>query len=342
MTDLNSRYSRQHLFAPIGQAGQKRIADARVLVIGCGALGTNIAELLARAGVGFLRIVDRDVVELSNLHRQAMFEESDARQSLPKATAAAARLSRINHETKVDAIVGDVNAATIEGYLDGIDLVMDGCDNFATRYLVNDACVKAGLPWVYGGAIGASGATMAFTNEGPCLSCVWPDEPSSTDNPTCDVLGVIGPTPALVAALQVTEALKIIVGAPTRPTLWHIELWEGTTASVKIAKNPACPVCGKREFRFLDAHPDQFVTTLCGQNAVQITPAQDMALDLNKLRETAAQHGSAAFNGHVLKASVEDGFELYIFPTGRVMVRGTTDTEKAKELYEKYTGCCVL
>ena len=251
--DLRDRYSRHVLFGPVGREGQKKIRAARILVIGCGALGTNIANLCARAGVGFMRIVDPDIVEMSNLHRQVLYDEKDADDNIPKVLAAERRLRQINGEVEIEPVIERVDPQNIERLMKGTDLVMDGTDNPKTRYLINDACVKHSVPWVYGGAIGASGASMAFVPGGPCLACVWPDPPDPDSVLTCDVAGVLNTAPALVAAVQVTEAIKIFIGAPTRPTLWQIELWEGQIASVTVKKNKKCPVCSKGEYRHLHA-----------------------------------------------------------------------------------------
>lgn len=252
MVNLKERYSRQRLFTPFGEAGQIKLQQARILVVGCGALGTNIANLLVRAGVGMIRIVDRDVVELSNLHRQVLYDENDVANAIPKAQAARAHLEKINHEVVIEAVVADVNPRNIESLIQGVDLVMDGTDNFETRYLINDACVKSKLPWVYGGAIAASSANMAFVPGGPCLACVWPEPPEPGQAENCDTAGVLPTAPAITAALQVTEALKIITGVPVRETLLQIEQWSGQTASVKVSKNPKCTVCGQGRYRYLE------------------------------------------------------------------------------------------
>ncbi len=244
MVDLNQRYSRQELFAPIGPEGQKKLSEARVLIIGCGALGSNIANLCARAGIGFLRIVDKDVVELSNLPRQTLFTEEDVKNQVPKAEAGKGHLAAVNSETVVEARVMTVDVNNIDELITDVDLVLDGTDNFPTRYLMNEACVKHDIPWVYGGVAGGAGTTMAFVPGGPCLACVWPEAPAEGDVPTVHTAGVINTVPALIACLQVTEAIKIIVGEKPRPTLWHLELWEGQTASVSIKKSDECPVCG--------------------------------------------------------------------------------------------------
>jgi molybdopterin-synthase adenylyltransferase len=337
MKDLTDRYSRQTLFTPIGKEGQAKIRAGRILIVGCGALGTNIANLLCRSGVGFLRIVDRDLIEKSNLPRQVLFEESDAIAGLPKSEAAKAHLDAINSDCEIEAIVRDVNPRSMEPLLDGIDLVLDGTDNFETRYLVNDACVKNELPWVYGGAVGASGASMAFVPGGPCLACVFPEPPEPGQTATCDTAGVVNTAPALIAALQVTEALKVLVGQNVRPTLWHLDLWAGQTASVTVSKREGCTVCGKREFRYLNKTATAWVANLCGRNAVQITPAEPREVDLEAMRVKLSAIGNPEMNGYLLQCSV-DGVDLIVFPDGRVIVRGITDEDQAKSIVSRYIG----
>ena len=337
MKDQTDRYSRQEIFAPIGKDGQRQIRNAKVLVVGCGALGTNIASLLARAGTGFLRIVDRDIVELSNLQRQVMFDEQDVRERLPKSRAALRHLQKINSEVKVEALVKDVNPRSITPLVDGIDIVLDATDNFEVRYLVNDLCVKEKIPWIYGGVIGASGATMSFVPEGPCLSCVWPDPPQTGQTPTCHTAGVLNTAPALIGAIQVTEAIKIMVGKPTRSTLWHLELWEGQTAAVRVEKNDSCPVCGKDEYRYLNAEATSWVTSLCGRDAVQIVPADSVQIDLETLEKKLRQVGTTHNNGYMLGVEIE-GVHFTIFPDSRVIVHGVTDEAKARSLHARYIG----
>ena len=337
MKDLTQRYSRQEIFGLIGRDGQQKIREARVLVVGCGALGSNIVNLLARAGVGFLRIVDRDIVELSNLQRQVMYDEEDVKKQLPKAEAAADHIRRINREIEVQAVVADVNPRSVPKLIDRVDLVLDGTDNFETRYLLNDLCVKERLPWIYGGVIGASGVSVTFVPEGPCLACIWPEPPETGQMPTCHTAGVLNTAPAAVAAIQVTEALKLIVGGKPRASLLNLELWEGRTVAVNISKNKDCPVCAKHEFRYLEAKKTQWATSLCGRDAVQISPASQQTLDLDALKKTLSSVGKADFNGFYLTAHIE-GHQFTIFPDGRVMVHGTSDLDLAKSLHAKFIG----
>lgn len=337
MKDLTNRYSRQIIYSKIGKKGQGKIDAARVLVVGCGALGSNIANFLARAGVGFLRIVDRDIVELSNLQRQVLFNEEDVKNEMPKARAAAKHISGINSGIKVEAVVADVNKRSVVDLVDGIDLVVDATDNFETRYLLNDICVRENLPWIYGGVIGAYGASMTFVPGGPCLACVFPEQPDSADSPTCHTAGVLNSIPALIAGVQVTEALKIIVGEKPRDTLWHFELWEGRSTAIKVAKKPDCPVCAKGEFRFLEKDAMPWVTSLCGRDAVQITPSEDRGFDLKAVEKKLWSVGKVVNTGYMLKADIE-GYSFTIFPDGRVLVHGVDDHGLAKSLCAKYIG----
>lgn len=337
MKDSQDRYSRQEIYPPVGKQGQRKIRKARVLVVGCGALGTHIANLLSRAGIGFLRIVDRDIVELSNLQRQVMFNEDDVQDHLPKSKAALRHIRKVNSEVEVEALVKDVNPRSIGPLIENIDIVLDATDNFEVRYLINDLCVKNKIPWIYGGVIGASGATMTFVPKGPCLCCIWPEPPQAGQAPTCHTAGVLNTAPAFIAAIQVTEALKIIVGKPVRPTLWHIELWEGQTASVRIEKNDNCPVCGMNKYQYLNSEATSWVTSLCGRDAVQIVPAISSKIDLEALEKKLQKIGDTHNNGYMLRANIE-GVDFTIFPDARVIVHGITDEIKAKSLHARYIG----
>ncbi|MBZ5638308.1 MAG: ThiF family adenylyltransferase, partial [Acidobacteriia bacterium] len=271
----DERYSRQVLFSPIGAEGQERIRAARVLLVGCGGLGGESASLLARAGVGLLRIVDRDVVDLSNLQRQALFDEEDARDSLPKAVAAARRIGRINSDVAVEPVVADVHAGNILGLLSGIDLVVDGFDNFEGRFLLNDACVRQGLPWVYGACVGASGvSTLVVPGRTACLRCIQPDLPAAGAAPTCDTVGILGPAAHLVASLQVAQALRWIVTreAPEPAVLLSADVWTPSLRRTDLPPRdalPRCPCCVERRFEFLDAATSP-AESLCGRDAVMV------------------------------------------------------------------------
>ena len=341
MTDSRSsdgRYSRQELLAEIGPEGQQTLLTANVLVVGCGALGTHLASLMVRAGVG-VRIVDRDLLEASNLPRQILFDDEDVAGGLPKALAAARKLRKIHPHVTVEERVVDLTPRNVEELIDGMDLVLDGTDNLETRYVINDACVKHGLPWVYGGAIGTSGMTMnILPGDGPCLRCVFPEPPPPGTLPTCDTVGVLNTTPAIVAALQATEAFKILLGVPevTRELL-SVELWDRTVRPMTIQRNPDCPTCGQRLFEFLEVGEVAWVSSLCGRNSVQITPAHPVEMDFGAMRGRLEAVGTVEDKGFLLQLIVDD-HTLLIFPDGAVIVQGTTDESLARTLYARYIG----
>jgi len=250
----DARYERQVLLPELGEAGQRKLLASRVLIVGVGALGSNLATLLVRAGVGFVRLVDRDRLEPNNLHRQVLFDEDDFRQDRPKAIAAAARLRQINSGVTVEAQFAEVDADSIEPMMEGVDLVLDGADNFETRYLVNDACIKHGIPWVYGGVIGCTGMTMTvLPTAGPCLRCLFPEPPAPGALPTTATDGVLNTAPALIASLQATEAYKVLLDpGAVAVDLLHIDLWNRTTRQLEVQRDPGCTTCGSRQFEFLD------------------------------------------------------------------------------------------
>ncbi|HEY1387069.1 MAG TPA: ThiF family adenylyltransferase [Ktedonobacterales bacterium] len=335
------RYSRQTLFSGIGAAGQERLSRARVLIAGCGALGSVLANSLARAGVGFLRLVDRDFVEGNNLQRQVLYDEQDALDGLPKAIAAERALRRINSLVTVDAHVSDITADSIESLLDGIDVVLDGTDNFETRYLLNDACVKAGIPWIYSAVIAAYGVTMPILpGETACLRCVFPDRPLPGTTPTCDTAGVLNGIVGVITGMASTEALKLLVGSEqlARGLTW-IDLWENTFERVELPRSPDCPTCGLGNYEYLDAPLDESGVSLCGRNAVQVRPAQKVAsaLDLGALAERLRPAGEVASNDFLLRLRV-DGYEVTVFPDARAIIKGTADPAVARTIYARYVG----
>jgi adenylyltransferase/sulfurtransferase len=334
------RYSRQRLYGPIGVVGQERLAAARVALIGCGALGTHLAQHLVRAGVGTMRICDRDFVELDNLQRQVLFDEDDVRANLPKAAAAAAKLARVNSGVRVEARVVDVVPGNVESLVDGADLVLDGTDNFETRFLLNDACVKLGKPWVYGGCVGSYGMVLAvIPGVTACFRCVIGDLPAPGSSPTCDTAGVLGPAVGVVASLQAAEAIKILTGHrdAIAPGLVTLDIWANTQSSFKAARDPSCPACGKRSFEFLEGRSSGFATTLCGRNAVQVSPGGGGSLDLADLERRLRAVGTVARNEYLLKFGTGE-LELTVFPDGRAIVKGTDDPAKAKAAYAKFVG----
>jgi molybdopterin/thiamine biosynthesis adenylyltransferase len=335
------RYSRQILFSGIGKEGQQRLNRSRATLIGCGALGSMHAEMLSRAGVGFLRIVDRDFIEGSNLHRQVLFEERDVAERNPKAVAAADRIARINAEIVVEPIVKDVNYANIEELIHDVDLVLDGADNFEVRYLLNDAAIKLGKPWIYGAAVGAYGAQMTIRpGVTPCLRCIFEEAPPPGTSPTCDTTGVILPIIAAVASYQVTEAIKLLVGqeAKLHGSLLQIDLWQNTYTKLKLRERTSdCPACGRKDFEFLRARGGQLATTLCGRNAVQITPANPHEIDFAELASQLREAGEVSYNHFLLKFNAE-GREITVFRDARVVIKGTEDLALARSLYARYIG----
>ncbi len=335
------RYSRQILFSGIGQIGQERLAQSHAVIIGCGALGAMQAEMLARAGVQNLRIIDRDFIEESNLQRQIMFEESDVTERLPKAIAAQNRIARINSDIAVDARVVDVNYTNVEELIHDADVVLDGTDNFETRYVVNDAAVKLGKTWIYGAAVGSYGVQMTIRpQQTPCLRCVFPEAPAPGTSPTCDTAGVILPIIATIVSYQVTEALKILTGQfdKLHGKLLQFDMWEHRVTQIKLGQpEHDCPTCAQRDFAFLTPHAGQLVLSLCGRNAVQISPAQHTKLDLAQLAARLSNSGEVSYNRHLLKFASE-GYELTIFPDARGIIKGTDDLTLARSLYAKFIG----
>ena len=337
---MNDRYSRQILFNQIGADGQKKLLNSHVLLVGCGALGASHAEILARAGVGFLRIVDRDFVEFTNLQRQTLYSEFDAKERLPKAIAAKNRLAEINSEIEIEAIVADVNHSNVESLVRDVDLILDGTDNFQIRYLLNDACVKHKKIWIYGAAVSSYGTTMTIIpNETPCLRCIFEEIPAAGSSPTCDTAGVIQPIIASISAIQTTEALKILTGnsGDLHKSLIQIDVWQNDWRKIKLGKsNEDCECCGKRNFEFLSAEANEFSVVLCGRNAVQIAP-KPTQIDLKNLAEKLKSHGEIKLNEYLLRLTIED-YELTVFRDGRAIIRGTDDVTLARSIYAKFIG----
>lgn len=339
-----ARYGRQIIFASLGEAGQRRLLAARVVIIGCGATGAVIANHLARAGIGYLRLVDRDYIELNNLQRQLLFDEDDIRQGLPKAAAAANKLRRINAEIEIAAVVTDVNPGNVLPLIQDADLVMDGADNFETRYLLNDACVKLGKPWIYTGVIGSYGVSQTIVpGESACLRCVMGQMPAPGTTPTCDTAGVLGPSVAVVASISAGEALKRLgqFGEPNRGML-HYDLWDNSLEVFDLGGPRAdCPACGQHDYEFLNAERGTYSVTLCGRNAVQIGLNRGgddaAALNLARLAEVLRPLGAVRVNAYLLKVDIE-GYNLTIFPDGRAIIAGTSDPDVARTLYAKYVG----
>ncbi len=332
------RYSRQILFPPIGAEGQRRLAAAQVAIVGCGATGSALLGLLARAGVGRLRVIDRDYVEPSNLQRQGLFDEADAAESLPKAVAAARKVVAFNSDITLDPQVADLTPANIESLLDGFSLLLDGTDNFETRYLLNDYAVSRGVAWIYTAAVGSYGVTMnVLPGETACLACIFPESPRGTVE-TCDTAGILNSAVNLVASIAAGEAVKLLVGAraQVRRTMLSQDVWWNDRAEVSTAKpNPDCRCCGQRDFVHLAGEGRPHIT-LCGRNSVQIHERQ-RPIDFAEMSRRLEPHGRVRHNEFVLKFWREP-FEMTLFPDGRAIIKGTTDTGVARSLYARFVG----
>jgi len=335
-----NRYIRQIIFPPIGEQGQARLLAARAVLIGCGANGTVIANTLARAGVGTLVIVDRDFVELNNLQRQVLFDEDNVTRGTPKAIAAAEKLKRINSSIAVEAVVSDVNAENVEDLIADASIVLDGTDNFETRFLINDACVKHNVPWVYAGAVSSYGATMTIVpRETACFRCVYRQEPAPGSLPTCDTAGVIGPIVNVIGSLAANEAIKFLVGTGMRnPGMIHVDLWENSFESFAVKRWDECVACGQNRYEYLDgARGGVIAASLCGRNAVQVNPGRGHTLNMPDLAERLREVGQVSLNEYLLKVTI-DNYELTVFPDARAIVKGTDDPTVARGVYAKYVG----
>jgi molybdopterin/thiamine biosynthesis adenylyltransferase len=344
MENSAGRYHRQSILPQIGAEGQEKLSASSVLLVGCGALGTAMADLLVRAGVGSLRIVDRDLVELTNLQRQVLFDEEDARQETPKAVAAANRLSQINSSVKAEGMVSDFNASNAESLAAKVDLILDGTDNVSTRYLINDLAVKHQIPWIYGACVGVWGRVMGIVpGKSACLRCLYPAPPRPEELPTCDIAGVLGPAASIVASLQATLTIRMIVDPQFIPAgLLTLDVWQGEFRSLAPpGPQQDCPCCGSREFPFLSTTASEFTTTLCGRNAVQVMlPRGHRPLDLASAAGRLANVGIVERAQYFIRCRPTDApaIALTLFPDGRLMVQGTTDAGRARSLYARYIG----
>ena len=332
------RYSRQILFSAIGTEGQKRLRSARIAVVGCGATGSVVSGLLARAGVGKLVIIDRDYVEATNLQRQSLFDEADAAESIPKAIAAARKIAAFNSDIGVEPCVDDLTPANIDSLLGRVQLVLDGTDNFETRYLLNDYSIKNSIPWIYTAALGSYGVTLnVLPGRTACLACIFPDPPQGTVE-TCETAGVLGPVVNMIAAIGAAEAMKILVGAEDRirRTLLSFDIWENERGEV-AARNPrpGCRACGEHNFIHLAGEGRPHIT-LCGRNSVQIHE-RNRPIDFGDISKRLHPHGTVRHNDFVLKFW-RDPYEMTLFPDGRAIIKGTTDTAIARSLYARYVG----
>jgi molybdopterin-synthase adenylyltransferase len=337
------RYSRQMRFPQLGQAGQRRLVASRVTICGCGALGTVLANHLVRAGVGRIRIVDRDFIETHNLQRQILFDEQDVADNLPKAEAAARKLRAINGQVEIEPVVTDIDHTNILDLVGDADLILDGTDNFETRYLINDAAVKLGKPWIFGGVIGSEGQTMTILpGETPCIRCLIEDSPPPGMTPTCETAGVLGPAVAVIASFEAVEAIKLLSGArgALNRELIVVDLWDWTFRRLKIAGllgKVDCPCCQQRRFEWLEGALGSHTTTLCGRNAVQVATRRNEPLDFAALAARLAPLGEVRHNAFMLKFATE-GHEFTVFPDGRAIIKGTSDIAKARTLYAQFVG----
>jgi adenylyltransferase/sulfurtransferase len=330
-------------FPGVGKEGQRRLADSRVTLCGCGALGTVLANVLVRAGVGRLRLIDRDFIETSNLQRQVLFDESDVTANLPKAEAAARKLRLINSEVVVEPVVTDIDRTNIVGLAEDAHLILDGTDNFEIRYLINDVAIKLGKPWVFGGCIGAHGQTMTIIpGETPCLRCVIEAAPAPGEAQTCETAGVLGPIVNIIASYQATEAIKILTGkiAAINRDLIYLDIWENTHKKLSISRlreRNNCVCCKQRKFEWLEGQHGAQTTSLCGRNAVQVSHRTAGQLDFASMSKQLSTLGQVSFNRFMLKFDVDE-YQFTVFPDGRAIIKGTSDIDKARTLYAKYIG----
>jgi adenylyltransferase/sulfurtransferase len=356
------RYHRQMLLAGFGEAGQKKLLASTALILGCGALGSVSANMLARAGVGHLIIVDRDFIDLTNLQRQILFDEIDIENALPKAEAARRKIALINSQVKVTAIVDDINYRNISRLAENADILMDGLDNFETRYLANDYAVKYGKPYIYGGAVGTTGMALTIlphspngdrpwellesgSRATPCFRCLFEQAPAG-ESPGCDTIGVLGPAVSIIANFQAAEALKVLTGnfAQVNPALLNIDLWSNMITQLDMGnswKDGNCPTCKSRLFEYLEGKSGSSATALCGRDAVQLLNRQDEVINLSAIAQRLQHQGPVTINEFLLRTVIQDGgkeYELSLFADGRAIIKGTGDTAQARGIYAKYIG----
>jgi adenylyltransferase/sulfurtransferase len=338
---MSVRYSRQERFVGIGPEGQRRLGAARVAVVGCGALGSVLSEQMVRAGVGSVTLIDRDFVEPSNLHRQSLFDEEDAAAGLPKAIAAETHLRRLNSEVEVKGVIADLAADNALELLEGASLILDGTDNFETRFLVNDVCLREGIPWVYGACVGSYGlALLVRPHVTPCLRCLLEEMPPPGSGPTCDTAGVVAPIVHVVAGIQAAEALKLLAGREESLNrgLVAVDLWKGTFEVMDLSgRAPSCPSCTEGRYDYAEVGATVGSTVLCGRDAVQVRPPRGTRVDLPELARRLTGLGQVSANDYLVRMRTGDA-EMVIFGDGRAIVRGVTDPAQARSLYSKYVG----
>jgi adenylyltransferase/sulfurtransferase len=334
------RYSRQIITFAIGEEGQKKLKESSVLLVGCGGLGSTIATLLVRAGVGRLRIVDRDFVEITNLQRQILFDEDDLNSNIPKGVIAERKLKKINSDVEIEGIVADFNPSNAESLSEGINLILDGLDNMEGRFLINDLSIKKGIPWIYGTCLSTYGLTFnIIPKKSPCLRCIYDNFANSSM--TCETAGIIGPIVVLIASIQSSEALKILTGneKDLRYDMLFVDLWRNEFEKIPIShlKKENCPACGMGRFDFLEGNKISSVISICGSNSIQINPPAERFLELEKIVESLKPYGMVVFNEYLVKFFYQD-YEITIFKDGRAIVKGTSDPSIAKSLYSKFIG----
>lgn len=330
------RYSRQTIFPKIGKEGQKKLLESKVLIIGIGALGSNIANNVVRIGFGTVKIVDRDYVELTNIQRQILFDEEDIGEH--KALVACEKLKKINSSISIEPKVTDVNYKNIEEMIQDVDIVLDGTDNMETRLLINDACVKHDKPWVYGAVIGSIGMSMNILPKGPCFKCFVKELPAPGSLQTCDTAGILNTTPSIIAAYETTEAMKILLkDKNVSKNMIYTDIWERIFDNFEIKKREDCTCCAKKDFEFLTSKYDYQMNSLCGSNAVQIVPPENEGINMKLLEETLNKIGTVRSTEGILEFEI-DKYRFTIFSSGSAIIRGTTDKDLAKSLYAKYIG----
>jgi len=345
MSENLERYQKQTLFAELNDDKQRRLLASRVLLCGCGALGTVLAETLVRAGVGFLRIVDRDFVEMSNLQRQVLYDEDDVAGHLPKAVCAANKLRKINSDVTIEPVVADIGYGNVLSFTDGVDLILDGSDNFEVRFLINDASLETGIPWIYAGVIGSHGQTMTvFPGETACLRCLMETTPEPGSTETCDTAGVLGPAVNVMASLEAVDALKILSGQreTVETVLTVVDVWDGTFRRMNLDNLRArtnCPACKGGEREWLSGRHGAQSTVLCGRGAVQISPSQSSAFSLEELEKRLQNTARVSRNAFLLRFELEDpDYEVTVFRDGRAIIKGTEDLGLARGVYARYIG----
>ena len=332
------RYHRQEIFYPIGPEGQKKLQKSRVCIIGIGALGASVANMLAQAGVGYLRLIDRDIVELTNLQRQALFTEADVKQQLPKAEAARMHLSQMNSEIEIDARIVDVNPYNVEKLIADVDVVVDGLDNLETRYLLNEACDKHGMRYVYGGVVGSGGMMMNILpgEGGPCLECLLGPLPEEGSYDTCDTVGVISPITNIVASYEAAETMKILLDSESicRQAI-SMDAWDSYTEFFNVDPNPDCPVCAKHQYTRLEHKQKNYTASLCGHDAYQVTPEDDGSFDYDAVVAALESEGETKKN-RFFTTFKNDEADFKLFPDGRAIINGVPDGDAARVIFAKY------